>query len=319
MLLAAGGFTVYRKETYFYDVLPRFPHLSTDRARRRFAQEYLRGYLGRVPGVEVEPHVTEALKDCRSPAEFLPSLMRRLTEAQRMDRWVEATPVHVLCMNEIERAVPDALFVHVIRDGRDCAISTTKQRWARTLPWDRNKSVGVSALNWEWMVRCGRAFGRRHPAAYLEVRFEDLVAEPRESLDRVGRFIDHSLDYDRIRRTPVHSLVRPNTSFRDERDRQDFNPVGRWKAKCSTEDLRLCESLIGGYLEELGYRLALEPARSLSDRLRTAALRAVYPTYFTVRRALKTHTPLGRALTRSTVWAEQPKEGELAIAPTPAS
>src|SRR2546430_12060540 len=39
-----------------------------------------------------------------------------------------------------------------------------------------------SALYWEWMVRNGRRNGRSIPADYIEVRYEDLVCQPRPTL-----------------------------------------------------------------------------------------------------------------------------------------
>ena len=317
MLAAAGGFAMYRKETYFFDLIARFPDLRRSDIRRRFADQFLAGYLGKVPGFAVAPFVEKALDQCTTSREFLPLLMNGITRAQHMDRWMEATPVHVLHMTEIKRTVPDAVFVHVIRDGRDCAVSSSRQHWIPTLPWDRERRVGVAALFWEWMVRSGRAYGIAHPADCFEVRFEDLIADPSATLQQLGRFIDHDLDYDRIRRNPVHALACPNTSFRDERGRSDFNPVGRWKNKCSPGDLELCEMLIGRYLGELGYPLATPRGRS-DRQLRARLMRASYLRYFATRHRLKARSALGRFMTNTRVWAEQPKADEKPVRPVPA-
>ncbi len=130
MLVASGGFAFYRKETYFYDLEARFPHLTSPRSRQEFLDKFLAGYLGRVPGLDVAPIAQKAVAECETTSEFLPRLMTAITEEQGMERWIEGTPVHVLYMDRIAQAVPDALFVHVIRDGRDCALSTDRQGWA---------------------------------------------------------------------------------------------------------------------------------------------------------------------------------------------
>jgi hypothetical protein len=316
MLLAAGGFAVYRKETFFYNVVHHFPDLRGARSQQRFLTHYLQGYLGKVPGMDVEPFVRRALAECRNPSDFLPRLMDGITRTQGVDRWVEATPAHVCHMQQIKAAVPDAVFVHVIRDGRDCALSTDRQQWLATLPWDKRRSLGVAALFWEWMVRQGREWGRRHTRDYLEVRFEHLVADPHATLNRIGRFIDHDLDYDRILQNPVHSLEQPNTSFRDDRERAAFNPVGRWKSKCSADDIKLCERLVGPYLQELGYELAY-PDEQLSSRVHAHLMRTLYLSDLTLKHWLKTHTPLARFLIRTSVWAEQPRADEGAHFPKP--
>jgi hypothetical protein len=312
MLLAAGGFAVYRKETYFYAIAPRYPDLQSARNQQTFTREFLQGSLGKVPGVDVELHVRNALSLCTNTGDFLPRLMDSIARVQGAERWVEGTPIHVLHINEIKRAVPDALFVHVIRDGRDCAISTDKQQWLGSLPWDKRRTLGVAALNWEWMVRRGRADGLASPGKYFEIRFEDLIAEPRAILRQVGRFIDHDLDYDRMLRNPVHSMIQPNTSFRENLGDQDFNPIGRWKDKCSPEDVRLCEMLVGASLREFGYQLAFSEDQR-RPTLAASAMRAFYTRHFSTKHWLKTRTPLGRMLTKPTIWARQPRANERSL------
>jgi adenylylsulfate kinase len=314
MLTAAGGFAVYRKETHFYNLAPRFPRLTNPLQRQRFTDEFLSGYLGKVPGLDVEPFVRRALEQCRSTHEFLPLLMNAITSAQEMDRWIEGTPAHVSEMHQIRQAVPDALFVHVIRDGRDCALSNSSQRWMSGVLSKHVGRLGVSALFWEWMVRTGRAFGRANPSVYLEVRFEDLIADPSATMSHVGRFIDHDLDCERIMQNPVHAMNVPNTSFRDERERGEFNPVGRWKDRCAPPDVEQCERLVGDCLTELGYTLAY-PAQFAARRSRARAVRASYLQYFSTRHWLKSKTILGRFMTNTSVWREQPRAGERPLLP----
>jgi LPS sulfotransferase NodH len=312
MLVAAGGFAVYRKETYFYSLVSRFPSMRTPRDQERFTTEYLQGYLGKVPGFDVVPFVRNAARQCATPADFLPRLMEGIARSQRVERWIEATPVHLLFMPEIKKAVPDARFVHVIRDGRDCALSYERQRWVTTLPWDRRRSVGVAALFWDWTVRTGRRLARTCGDDYLEIHFEDLVADPPAVLARIGRFLDHDLDYERIQRNPVHALRIPNTSFRDDRSQGAFNPVERWKTPGASEDARLCETLIGQSLEELGYPLAFPRARG-TRRLRARTMRWIYQSHYAGKHWIKTRTTLGRYAISTRVWAEQPRKGEKAM------
>lgn len=205
----------------------------------------------------------------------------------------------------------------MIRDGRDCAISNERQRWTATLPWDARRRIGVAALFWEWMVRAGRRYAREHPGVCLDVRFEDLLADPRRVLHEVGRFIDHDLDYERIAANPVHALKAPNTSFRDERTLGGFNPIGRWQRHPS-DDIRLCEALIGPYLEELGYQRASERAPT-KPSIRTRQMRALYLGLFTAKHLVKAHTPIGGFITSTRVWHELPRTGEDPVRGIPAA
>jgi len=128
-------------------------------------------------------------------------------------------------------------------------------------------------------------------ADYREVSFEELNANPRETLARLGLFIDHDLDYDRIQRTGIGSVSEPNSSFADEAE-GTFNPVARWKTKMSQEQIDAFDELIGDFLRELGYTPGSESKSRTS--LRVARLRATYLAMFEAKHWLRINTPLGR-------------------------
>lgn len=304
MLIAAGGFAFYRKETHLFVVAHRFPHLGTARARERFVEHFLAGYLGRVPGLDIGPIARRVVGGCRRPADFLVRLMDAIAAEQRMERWVEATPAHVLYLRDIKRAVPNVYIVHVIRDGRDCALSLDKQRWLPSCPWDRR--AATAAVYWEWMVRAGRASARICPGDYIEVRFEDLIATPEDTLRRIGQFIDHDVSHRHILENPVHAMHVPNTSFNGNPAGDGFDPVGRWRSPAAAADARSCERVVGPFLRELGYEVPPDAGRRVQSPLTRAASLA----YFRMKHAVKARTPLGRLATNARVWAEQPRAGE---------
>jgi hypothetical protein len=159
----------------------------------------------------------------------------------------------------------------------------------------------VAGVYWEWMVNRGRKDGDDLGRDYTEVRFEDLVGRPQETLARIGSFIEHDLDYDRIREIGIGSVSAPNTSFK-ESSSEVFNPAGRWKNSYTPTNLAMFEGLVGGTLEELGYELSTQD-RSARDRAHLKRMRAMYRTYFDCKLYLKAKTPLGKLLvTRDMAW-----------------
>ena len=89
-------------------------------------------------------------------------------------------------------------------------------------------------MYWEWIVRKGRSNGAAlGPQRYMEIRYEQLVQSPRETLTRLGKFIGHDLDYDRIQGSSIGSVKKPLTSFKEDLQQGEFTPVGRWKSKFS--------------------------------------------------------------------------------------
>jgi len=289
MLLSAGGFAVYRSESNVFNLLvPRFHGMRSAADRKELLDVWLRSKLFRVSGLDAGEISTKIMAECHGGGDFLRIVMQEIAHRQGVGRWADCTPDHLLYMQEIKRQIPDALFVHIIRDGRDVALSYARQRWSYPLPWDRNERLGVSALYWEWAVRKGREQGKRLGADYREVRFEELITNPQQSLEQLGLFIDHDLDYDRIQRAGIGSVSKPNSSFAGESE-EIFNPVARWKTKMSRDQIGGLEQLIGEALLELGYALTSDRRMSL----RSARLRATYLALFRAKHWMKA-TPLGR-------------------------
>jgi hypothetical protein len=291
MLLSAGDFAVYRAESNVFNLLvPRFGGLRSAADRQKLLEVWLRSKLFRVSGLDAGEISAKIMAECHGGGDFLRLVMEAVARRQGVDRWADSTPDHLLYMEEIRRQVPDALFVHIIRDGHDVALSYIKQGWSYPLPWDREERLGVAGLYWEWAVRKGREQGRRLGGAYKEVRFEELVANPRETLAQLGLFIDHDLDYDRIQHAGIGSVSRPNSSFVGGSE-ETFNPVSRWKTKMSSKEIADFEEVVGDFLLDLGYGLSSEARQGKG--LRATRLRTTYFAMFEAKHWMKT-TPLGR-------------------------
>jgi hypothetical protein len=304
MLLSAGNFAVYRAESNVLNLLaPKFGNLSSAENRRRLLDSWLRSKMFRVTGLDAHEIEQKIMNECRTTLDFLRITMEETARKQGMERWADCTPEHLLHIPEIQKELPGAYVIHIIRDGRDVALSYAKQKWAHPLPWDKHDHLAVAGMYWDWMVRRGREYGRRMGANYCEVRFEDLVAHPHDTLAWLGEFIGHDLDYARIQSTGIGSVSEPNTSFRDEGAREEFHPVGRWKSKLSPTEIAHLEGLIGDSLQKLGYPLTSEqPVRNF----RATRLRSTYPPLFTVKYWLKTKTPLGHLVRTGRLGVEQP-------------
>ena len=172
-------------------------------------------------------------------------------EREGKPRWGDKTPANVLHLELLARLFPRAVFIHVIRDGREVAASLADQESASD--WLAGK-----AYYWRDCVTAGRRAGRSLDGArYCEVRLEDLVADPESTLRRLCAAIGESytprlLEYGArpgerevwtpARRRSHRHLVKPPTAgLRD------------WKAGVSPDEqdevTRICLPL----LRELGY------------------------------------------------------------------
>jgi sulfotransferase family protein len=296
MLLSSGNFAVYRMESQVFNLLePRFRPLTVAANRRRMLEAWYGSRLYTRTGLtpdEVEPRV---MGECQNGGDFLRIVMEEMCRKQGVERWAETTPDHLLYLSWIKQTIPDALIIHVIRDGRDVALSWEKKGQIRRLPLDRLRPAMAASIYWEWIVSKGQDAGKKLGKDYLELHYEDLVLKPKEVLARVEPFIEHHLDYEQITRVAIGSVASPNTAFKGE----SRSPIGRWKTDLTATDLETLESLVGGALERWGYPLSMAP----SPRSDLARLKSIYRGYFETKLWLKTRTPVGKwFVTRDLSW-----------------
>jgi len=123
-----------------------------------------------------------------------------LTAAQNLgDRRVkvigEKTPNNTQFLNIVDSAFAQAKFVHVIRDGRDCAVSAwyhnrriTPQASLRKYPELSRLSREV-AQAWAKDLQFGADFCERAPDRYHAIRYEDLVCKAQGTFRGILAFL----------------------------------------------------------------------------------------------------------------------------------
>jgi hypothetical protein len=188
------------------------------------------------------------------------------TYAQRFDkhRWGDKTPRYLEHMQAVSEALPEAHFVHVIRDGRDVALSHQGL-------WFGPESVREAAGWWREKVVAARSAGLTLP--YLEIRYEDLVLETERTLRRVTDFVDlqwdaamlayHKRAAERVAElradvTSKKGLVRVTAKERRQIFATTTKPpqpsrVGRWRRHLTGAEKRAFDREAGQLLESLGY------------------------------------------------------------------
>jgi Sulfotransferase family len=194
------------------------------------------------------------------------SFYRTYADAQGKPRWGEKTPQYLQMMGRIARTLPEARFVHIIRDGRDVALSLLSVEWGAD-------TVSAAAEQWVREIQTARGKIGRLPH-YTEVRFEQLVADPEPLLRDVSEFLDlpfedamltyHQGASDRMGEMERDfEIAGGPTLTPEERVRQhalvsappQTNRAGRWQDDMSAADVAEFEAVGGPLLDELGYEL----------------------------------------------------------------
>jgi hypothetical protein len=101
--------------------------------------------------------------------------------------WVEKTPDHLFYVKRIQQYIPDAAFIHIIRNGRDTVASLVDA--ARKFPdvWEGPTSPELAVRRWNVALRESLQY-RGDPQHYL-VRYEELVSDPGKVLKGLCGFL----------------------------------------------------------------------------------------------------------------------------------
>jgi hypothetical protein len=199
------------------------------------------------------------------PGEALRAFYGMYAQRVGKPRWGDKTPHYTRRMPLIQDVLPEARFIHLIRDGRDVALSMLDVHFG---PDDVQKA----AKRWTSWIRKAR----RHAARldhYLELRYEELVTDAEAVLRRMCEFVElpfepAMLEYhggaqgriDEIRRDTLRpdGLSHIPAEVRARQHRHVSQPpradrVARWRNDMSPADRAAFEQIAGDLLVELGY------------------------------------------------------------------
>ena len=205
---------------------------------------------------DVRPRLREGM----TTSEAITAIFETYAERQGKTRWGDKTPLYMQQLPLLERLFPDAVWIHLVRDGRDAALSFLElPEGFSGKTWAQPRTAAQFAARWRTEILAARKLGRHAGERYLELRYEDLVAEPERELRGVCEHASLTweagmLDHTRISDTahmPEHrNLAQPPTpGLRD------------WSSQMSREDALAFEEVAGDVLRGAGYEL-LEPGAS---------------------------------------------------------
>jgi hypothetical protein len=218
--------------------------------------------------------VEEELGD-RSPivyADAIDAVYRAYTKARGKKTWGDKTPRYVEDIPFLARQFPDARFVHLVRDGRNVALSYADVPFG---PKTVAKAADLWARRVSTGMRDGRALG---PDRYLEMRYEDLVEDiegrAKEICDFLGLAFDAGmLDYTERARSDV--LPRA-AKYNPHVTEKPIAQTRSWQTDMPDRHVAVFEVIAGSVLAELGYELRY-PALGALPKLEAALGRAGLP------------------------------------------
>jgi hypothetical protein len=239
-----------------YTRIPPSADLANSRTRERLVAEILRTEFVRQWSPMPSAEETLSAVSRHDFHGIVEALLGTWTVRQGKARWGEKTPHHTLLWRTVWEGFPGLQAIHLVRDGRDVALSF------RSAPFGP-KHVYPVAHHWvrylEAAEEARRVLGE---SAFLQVRYEDLLAQPDKELRRVCAFLGEPFDASML------NFYRDETAYPTDRRNLDSlrkpvlsQNIEKWRKGLTPRELRIFEAIAGAELERYGYPRTVAGAR----------------------------------------------------------
>jgi hypothetical protein len=219
--------------------------------------------------------------------DLLDRLYRSRMDDSDAQRWGDKTPGYVFHLPLISRIFPDCQFIHLIRDGRDVALSSMA-KWHRRFPQRLYMDEQYLIRSWLRALSHGRSAGAAlGPDRYVELKYEDLVLDPETRLGEICGFLGEDLHPDMLQHESLARRLVRSTGHVEVREPVFRASIQRWRREMSPEKLWEVERIAGPALEEMGYELSAAGSPSAAALVSLALKEARYVAVRSVQRALE--------------------------------
>jgi hypothetical protein len=171
-------------------------------------------------------------------------------------QWGDKTPDYMLHMDLIAGLLPEARFIHIIRDGRDVATSLMQVSWGVS-------RIADAAVSWSWRVSHACMVGQRlGPGRYTQIRYEDLVGDPEGVLKLLCQFLNLEYDPNMLQyheRADTILKAEPSPQYHQRLHLAPTSGLRDWRTELRTEEVKVFEFIAGDLLTRLGYPATAPP------------------------------------------------------------
>ncbi|MEX0923270.1 MAG: sulfotransferase [Rhodovibrionaceae bacterium] len=242
-------------DSFFEDLMKSVQHFN--RRKKWLAETTFQG---------LEPFPGIAREDVGAIMRLV--VARVLTRAARgkaAKLYGEKTPNTIHYIEPALTIFPEARFLHIVRDGRDAAVSCwfhyrrvkaeqVQQRWSGSFA----AFLETSAQQWAQETAKGRAAAARWPGRVIELRYEDLLAEPEQTLGRLTAFLEVDSKPETLRACLAAADFAKLSGGREagEEDTGSFfrkGVAGDWRQHFDAGNAARFEALAGAQLRAYGY------------------------------------------------------------------
>lgn len=185
---------------------------------------------------------------CDTIPKIISWLFEKNAEGEGKARWGDKTPYYLMHLPKLLEWWPDAQIIHIIRDGRDVALSLLERKHDFFV-----YNFYIAAREWCKYIEVGRHIGQKLAKdQYLEIKYETLISSPEETMKIVCKFLDEEYTEDLFNVTRVDNPGK--TPLVHEKIKSDNSE--KWRKTMSPRQIRVFEGVAKDLLLEAGYPLS---------------------------------------------------------------
>ena len=193
------------------------------------------------------------LSECQSFADIIKNLYATVLRDQGKLIWGDKDPIYTQHIEVLNEIFPNAKFIHLIRDGRDVALSLITKKWGPT--------TFTNAIRyWEKTILMTRRLLKMlNSNQTIELRYEDLVYCPEENLRNLCLFL--SIEYNSKMLSSYSEKAQDNSQIKTRissvhnniLDRPNTAQTYKWKNDLNSIDQAIAWEYAGEELKHFGY------------------------------------------------------------------
>ena len=196
-------------------------------------------------------------------AQCINGILQISAQKRGKKRWAEKTPNHMQDLPFLHKLLPEAKYIHIIRDGRDVACSSFKLKgvwWGSLWIGHEKNKCSISHMNalkrWrDWILLAEKEIVQYQLNVHT-VQYEHLIRNPKKSLKDILLFIgedwsDELLNYS----NQPHSFPDWEVGSHDvaAKPKLENKNIGLWKTEFNIVEKLICKKIADPLLVKLGY------------------------------------------------------------------
>ncbi len=182
--------------------------------------------------------------------EFYDQLAGSILKTHKVERFFERTPQNVLHLRFLKNNFPNAQFINLIRDGRDCFCSALSEPNIT-----QSKSVEKYARYWRRCIESRTAFG--NDPNIIDIQYEALTSNFEQVTKNLMNFLGETALPEQLEQRYCFQAGIPKAVILNNvSDGIDTFGRDQWRTKLSEQEVKTFERIAGSHLRRLGYKLS---------------------------------------------------------------